>query len=199
MTTDTKTLRSLAEKATPGPWRQGMVNGQCRKPSHAKGGHPGPRGNDPCVYSYVIQCEDEYDRRFVSIEPNVTLIGSDDYGPMLSEANAAFIAAANPQTVVGLLDENDDLHRELKAVVDYAIDVIHMPASAMLGPDAPVRVMRHLAKELKTAREQLTAMTAARNEACDLADYWRHAALPALAQADKHAARIAELRKVGEK
>ena len=47
--------------------------------------------------------------------------------------------------------ERDELHRELKAVVDYAIDVVGMPARAMLGPDAPVRVMRHLHAQLNHA------------------------------------------------
>lgn len=44
-------------------------------------------------------------------------------------------------------DERDELHRTLKAVVDFAIDECGMPTSAMLGSDAPLRVMRRFKQD----------------------------------------------------
>lgn len=94
---DLQRLRSLALKATPGHRVQGMVSGRC----HVKHAH----GLGQCSYEYTIATDDDYARRFVSIEPNVTLIGSDDNGPILGEADAAFIAALSPDVVIALLDQ----------------------------------------------------------------------------------------------
>jgi hypothetical protein len=153
MTTDTKTLRTLALAQMPNE----------------------SRGKWFARETYVYQSSDPRDRRQVCRVPTVSRAFEVD-------PTAAFIAAASPQTVVGLLDEIERLR-------EFAVTPMQRAAD----------LDQAVAEETAALREQLTAMTAARNEACDLADYWRHAALPALAQADKHAARIAELRKVGEK
>jgi hypothetical protein len=57
-----------------------------------------------------------------------------------------------------LVQERDELHTQLKAIVDYAIDVVGMPASNMLGTDAPVRVMRKLHAERDAARAEVERM-----------------------------------------
>jgi hypothetical protein len=87
-------LEKLLESATARPWRQGMVSGRCEKPAHGKNGHPGPRGDDPCEYTYRIVADDAYARSQIAVEPNITLIGTDDNGPVLQEKNAALIVAA---------------------------------------------------------------------------------------------------------
>lgn len=122
---DQAKLRALAEAATQGPWRQGMVSGRCHKPSHSKGAHSGPRGTDPCVYDYKIVCDDELTECYVAVEPNVTLIASDDNGPILSRENAAFIAAANPAAVLSLLDDLARIRRLAEEACDLANDVIN--------------------------------------------------------------------------
>lgn len=97
-------LRELAGKATPGEWVRGFVHGRCHKPSHKPGQHPGALAKDPCVYDYSIDEGD--DHTDVCVRPNITLIcGSDERGN-LTYANAAYIAAASPDVVTQLLDEN---------------------------------------------------------------------------------------------
>lgn len=108
---DVDELEYLAREATPGPWVRGMVSGQCRKPSHATG-HPGARGPDPCDYGYQID-DKGYCRRYVSVPPNITLIGSNDHGPVLSSRNAASIAAVNPSVVLELIAEIRRLREEV--------------------------------------------------------------------------------------
>jgi hypothetical protein len=95
MTPTLDELEKLARGATPGKWVQGMVSGQC----HMKHAH----SPDVCQYDYRINADREYERRQISIPPNITLIGTDERGPILSERNAAFIAAANPETVLALV------------------------------------------------------------------------------------------------
>lgn len=110
MSKDIDALLALAEKATPGPWIQGMVNGRCRiKHEHGRGS---------CSYDYTISTDDEYERHFVSIAPNVTLIGSDDNGPILSKSNAAFIAAASPDVVIALCKRVRDLESALAEALE---------------------------------------------------------------------------------
>jgi uncharacterized coiled-coil DUF342 family protein len=74
-----------------------------------------------------------------------TIVRVTNETPFSDEAKDALEQRGKLVAEVGTLKaERDELHRELKAVVDYAIDVVGLPARAMLGPDAPVRVMRHL-------------------------------------------------------
>lgn len=184
MNVDEKKLRELAEGATPGPWKQGMVSGRCRKPSHGKSHHPGPLGKDPCVYAYTISNADDYECRHVSIEPNITLIGSDESGPVLSESNAAFIAAVNPQTVIALLDEIE----RLRMLVDkYRCEHPDCPrcGDGRFGR-ASCRPFDELDQRLSTTRGALI-------EALQIA--WRRGRgeFP-----PEDSDRLAELRKVGE-
>lgn len=80
-------VKRLSEEATPGPWVQGDVLGQC----HMQHRH----ASSVCKYDYEIRADSHKARRCVSIAPKVTFIGWDDYGPVLkTEPDAAFIAAA---------------------------------------------------------------------------------------------------------
>lgn len=76
-------LRKLAEAATPGPWRF---------PSRAV---KNVVDIAPPHSFVVVYCKDEEAER------------------RQREADAAFIAAANPQAVIGLLDERDELRAAL--------------------------------------------------------------------------------------
>jgi hypothetical protein len=57
---------------------------------------------------------------------------------------ARVILASN----ASLTKERDELHSQLKAVVDYAVDVLGWPVSTVLGPDAPLRAFRKLHEQL---------------------------------------------------
>ena len=87
MTIDTTKLRELAQKATPGPWTQwnghGWVSAGIPE-SNTKGSMIGAGGQI---------CETE----------------CDDFSDAQNRRNAAYIAAANPATVLQLLDEIDRL------------------------------------------------------------------------------------------
>ena len=89
-------LAYLEKMTTTGPWVLGSPNRYCTKPSHSTPlGHPGTRGDDPCVYGFHGFLDGEYFGRFVSSEPEqCEIIGSTDYGPMLELDDARFIAAA---------------------------------------------------------------------------------------------------------
>ena len=83
MTLDPKDLRAKAEAATPGPWRYGVDIDQL-----SDGGKGFPLDYYPdCRTVVEISCRECGER-------------SD-----IAEQDAAFIAAANPQTVIALLDD----------------------------------------------------------------------------------------------
>lgn len=84
---DLDALEAIERAMTPGEWVQGFVNGQCHK-RHSHG-----YDHDPCVYDYTIDAGSPWSREQVAVPPNITLIGTDDHGPVLSEANAAGIVA----------------------------------------------------------------------------------------------------------
>jgi hypothetical protein len=50
--------------------------------------------------------------------------------------------------------EQNELHALLKAVVDFALDEAGFPASAMIGPDAPLRIVRKLHADLTAMRHR---------------------------------------------
>lgn len=73
---------------TPGPWFVGAWNGQCHI-DHKHGG-----GN--CKFDYSLIVDDYFSRHVSAGDANNTLeiAGSDEYGPVLTRANARLIAAA---------------------------------------------------------------------------------------------------------
>lgn len=89
MTTDTKTLRELAEAATPGGWRI-----HDRSSTTVIGGKIGHA---------IAACGQHADN---------TRDGESLFLEL--QGNAAFIAAANPETVIGLLDEVERLREALE-------------------------------------------------------------------------------------
>jgi hypothetical protein len=89
---------------TPGPWFVGAWTGQCHLDHRHDGGS--------CKYDYTLMAGDEYWRRHVSAgdaAKPLQIVGVDDYGPSLSEADARLIAAA------------PDMLRELKSILEWAV------------------------------------------------------------------------------
>lgn len=78
------------QQRTPGPWRLGYVSGTCHI-NHESKRHPGP---PECVYNYTISADTDVNKCCVAALPNVQLIGFDDWGPVLNQADAAFIVEA---------------------------------------------------------------------------------------------------------
>lgn len=92
MTPSTKSLRELALAATPGPWR-----------SHNEQTHLGVSNAE--IASHCVRGDDD-DRRLADV-----------YSPN-KIANAAFIAAANPSVVLGLLNEVERLQSHFEPVFE---------------------------------------------------------------------------------
>ncbi len=88
--TDTAALRATAEAATPGPWKRDTMGGLNGDVRGEKGRWIalcwGLTKGDPNRHEYKVECN----------------------------ANAEFIAAANPTTIKALLDELDQLRAALK-------------------------------------------------------------------------------------
>jgi uncharacterized protein YhaN len=59
--------------------------------------------------------------------------------------------------------ERNEVHATLKSVVDYALDSAGMPTSFMLGPDAPLRVMRKLHDERGDLEARVDRLVTARD------------------------------------
>jgi hypothetical protein len=157
MTIDTKKLRELAEAATPGPW---VEIERCDNASADEA--CGVTSKQRTKYGHIVGIF-QSDAR-------------DECSHPVSKANAAFIAAANPQTVIALLDEveslrdvkNHDAHARCGWNPEDGDGVMVakkiLTSGRMTGEDVGRICRAHL--EL---REQLTAMTKARDEACDIA------------------------------
>ena len=90
MTIDTQRLRELAQKATPGPWKAG-----CLASWNADG----------------VSCRFVYRGKDESVQTRVRIKGGEGVNGSVfdCDADAEYIAAANPATVLALLDEIDRL------------------------------------------------------------------------------------------
>lgn len=153
--TDAAKLRALADAATTGPWFGPRITDAW--PPGEWGVYAADDDGTPIPHAIIARMardDDSDNAAFIDEQRN----------------NAAFIAAANPQTVLAILDEAV----ALRARIDHAC---------------------MLEREL---RRELDAMIAARNEACDIAEttlklrgdfYGRHNKLGS--------DRITELRKMG--
>lgn len=149
-----KKLRDLALAATPGPW-------------DTKRGPDGYQHIGPARSILRIALVD-------GVEPCDALASR--------EADAAFIAAADPQTVIALLDEIERLR------VIPAADIASL--ARQLWEEERGELTRQLAS-MTAARDELADL-AERNCPCSLAErYSGH-------HVDCEAPRIVELRKVGQ-
>lgn len=113
------------------------------------------------------------------------------------DEHAAFIAAACPSTVLALLDMLDHWESRVRAAF-YEMDCAHTERdNARWATDTQVKVSRAALTERDEARQQLAAMTAARDELHSmLLDRNDYCETPQpMCPRDCH--RAAELRKVG--
>jgi hypothetical protein len=217
MIIDTKRLRELAELATPGPWTHDV---DCFGPddeidavvSNANVDLLFTSGTDIALHrgsgaAWTDEDDAKRDRQWAQAR------ASQAY------ADAAFIAAASPTAVLALLDEIERLRAECRdgyqrrldaadaAIIQVVVDVLSggragsddVPLDISAEWARVVRairmqvVLRHRAeKQLAERDSQLAAMTAARDEACEIAK--RLAGLECDSGAED---RIAELWKVG--
>lgn len=92
--TDLKKLRELAENATPGPWEDYYET-----------------GIRPCVMAY-----DENDKGLRSVR---AYVADTQFSP-----DRAYIAAANPETVLALIDRIEKLEAQLKEANEVIDDLM---------------------------------------------------------------------------
>jgi hypothetical protein len=104
MSMNLEELRELASRATPGPWRVGFWGGRCHK-EHVHRGSETSRA-DPCVYDPSF-CPTE--DNMIAGANGVNVVEGNYDGSVISASNAAYIAAASPSVVIGLLDEVERL------------------------------------------------------------------------------------------
>lgn len=179
MTVDTKKLRELAKAATPGPWRWGDSERE-REPRE----HPMNLYSDGARYGIPV----------IWLDPST--------GWVTLGANTDFIEAADPTTVLALLNAREDAVKALDLKIHEAFELREELAAALdeierLREDGRdlVRILERISIALNDAgwpssplgvegrateaifvnskvvgdlRQQLAAMTAARDEACDL-------------------------------
>jgi hypothetical protein len=108
-------LRAKAMAATPGPWRIGTPGSRC-KLDHF------PHGRGECRYTFDGYSDDvtsisrsvEYGPDDVVVDDGL-IAGRWDYeeGGIAHEADAAYIAAANPQVVLALIARVEELEARL--------------------------------------------------------------------------------------
>jgi hypothetical protein len=101
-TPDIKLLKELAEKATPGPWR--VIIDDDGKPLS---GRPS------------VQAPDELDCAIVGWDGFIKEHWRSARGDKEIHANASFIAAANPQTIIALCERVEKLEAALKPFAEY--------------------------------------------------------------------------------
>ncbi len=180
-----KKLRELAEAATPGPWRWG----------HHKNMRGSVQESMFKLYSDVPNSHGEQRTMPVLwMDPQTAAVTLND--------NTEYIAAANPQAVVALLDEVERLQERttvgviassptfgklrdqlaaanaeierLRGALKFERDLYKIEHDrADNNHDEAARLLAKLESSLDTAEQldrELQAMTAARDEACEIAD-----------------------------
>lgn len=104
---DLKELEEKARAAKPGPYLKGSWSGLC----HLNHQH----GRSNCIYEYTLNKESPC----ISINPNITLIGYDEYGPVLEEEEAQYFCAANPTAILSLIERLRECEDTLNCYAGY--------------------------------------------------------------------------------
>lgn len=117
-------LRRLSLAATPGPWDVEQTSGF---------------GHDDAPYT-VVDARTEQIAECWDNTPG-------DRSPEQNAANAAFIAAANPSTVLALLDENE----RLRALVKRIDETLRVPAAEYVPAISDVFALIDEAKQAEEA------------------------------------------------
>jgi Ead/Ea22-like protein len=157
-------LRALAEKATQGPWSA----------------RPDIGGLESAT-ALIIWPQNSIPRSGVS--RMLGSCGTDAEGK--GEANLAFIAAANPQTVLALLDEIERLQHVIGTprCAEELLAKLRLEQAATADLEQQLAAAREECERLRVdanvereysnrLRALLAAMTAAHNEACDKLETW---------------------------
>ena len=130
-------LRRLAEAATPGPW---YLDG------------PWWYGDDDSAY--CISTAEDAGRIAVTIAPPRYIFGGERE---VRDANARFIAAANPAVVLALLDaaaERDALAAGVERVRALADEWTYNGEFGAYGTDCVVQALDYAAAELRRALDE---------------------------------------------
>ena len=128
------TLREAAERATPGKWRWWTSNSVRRLSSDATG-----KDGD------VLCAEMVSTPRYADIR--------------VSDANMAYIAAADPTTVLALLDDRDRLQRErddLKREWRWAVGTVFGNAGLIDTGHSPMAVLQDAARGYEATLEAIS-------------------------------------------
>jgi hypothetical protein len=89
---DLNKFEQVKSAASPGPWVRGVFHEMCLK--HPDGAHPGyDDPTDPCETQQVL-FDSGQSASYVSTPDHTLLVGWDEEGAILSEADARFLVAA---------------------------------------------------------------------------------------------------------
>ena len=135
MTIDVNELRRLAQAATPGPWKAGQYLGSLQQfVIHTDAGDRG-RGSDVALTTLAL--------------------GSDE-----TVANARLIAAANPETVLELLDRLEAAEKDV-ALKERVIDALGSELNAVANErDALRAAVQHEADCVEAAKAEIVTLRA---------------------------------------
>ena len=133
---DTSELRRLAEAATQGEWRQQQESG--------------PYPNWHLVYSSNIEppllCQVLRGDSFADMCSKTPYYDDKSLRSVMAEANAKFIAAANPQTVLALLDRIQSLEAMLHEVRE-----VYAGMDGFIPQTAPEGYLQRIVKQMYEA------------------------------------------------
>lgn len=125
--TDHTELRKAAEAATPGPWV--LQHG------------------DAAILEPRSSVTAKNGKRICDNEPY--------YPTAVTDNNAAFIAAANPATIIALLDEIDHLEHEKKSRIEHANDIAERHLEDVLNCNELIKQIAALEVRNKQMEEAL--------------------------------------------
>ena len=155
MTIDTIELRRLAKNATPGPWVRVFSDKKTAKTFKTISGRdvtwiadcfcPGNKLSERVAAEYV---DGSQDILFADVEPDHWRAGAD----------ASFIAAANPATVLALLDEIDRLRKVESAALQGEKIGCRCTYADNQTVDTECLYHRAIRSERDRLRAELTAM-----------------------------------------
>jgi len=109
-------LKELCEKATRGSWAAGRWSGICYEEHSHGGGH--------CNYQYKLIRDSDISHHSIVLEnePIYLVKTTEEYGAM-SNNNAKFIAATDPETVLKLIETIEKQREALELAKKDAISV----------------------------------------------------------------------------
>jgi len=179
---DCAALTKLTATATPGPWTADVWietdgNGwRATGPHHEAGAHD--HGSEPgCPDEQIARADAAFIAAARTAVPELlaevarlraVLVAQDarDVATLTTERDAAIARVAE------LESESGELHAELKAVVDYAVDIIGMPINYTIGRDAASRCIREMHREVH--RQAAQAVRSMETAALDAVYYLEH-------------------------